>query len=168
MGTARSRNAPESSGLTRIGWIGYLQTVPEDVGDAERDALRLYVDALITRHSYAVAEPWLTLVLDDLIKHFAQVELLVRDLSYSSALLVFTEALRAAAPKTIKLAPAKLSVTRRPPVHLVVLVLIWLILVGGPLAEGKLPSEIQTMLSTEVGTIALALAITQWMNDKRK
>jgi hypothetical protein len=64
--------------------------------------------------------------------------------------------------------PAKVSVTRRPPMQLVVLVLIWLILVAGPLAEGKLPSEIQTMLGTEVGTVALGLAITQAINQKRK
>jgi hypothetical protein len=50
----------------------------------------------------------------------------------------------------------------------VVLVLIWLILIGGPVAEGKLPNEIQVMLSTEIGTVSLALAITQMMKDKRK
>lgn len=60
------------------------------------------------------------------------------------------------------------SITRPPPIHLVVLVLIWLILVVGPVAEGKLPDEIQTMLGTEVGTVALALTITQMMKDKRK
>jgi hypothetical protein len=58
--------------------------------------------------------------------------------------------------------------TRRPPVQLVVLVLIWLILLAGPVVEGKLPSEIQTMLSTEIGTVALGLAITQVMSQKRK
>jgi hypothetical protein len=52
--------------------------------------------------------------------------------------------------------------------QLVVLVIIWLILVAGPLAEGKLPSEIQTMLSTEVGTISLAIVLTQMMSQKRK
>lgn len=64
--------------------------------------------------------------------------------------------------------PAKASATRRPPVHLVVLVLLWLILVAGPLAEGKLPNQVQVMLGTEVGTVSLALAITQMMNQKRK
>lgn len=52
--------------------------------------------------------------------------------------------------------------------QLVVVVLIWLALVAGPLAEGKLPSEIQVMLGTEIGTVSLALAITQMMNQKRE
>lgn len=56
--------------------------------------------------------------------------------------------------------------TRRPPVQLVALVLLWLILVAGPLAEGRLPNEIQTMLSTEVGTVALGFTITQMMKRK--
>jgi hypothetical protein len=66
------------------------------------------------------------------------------------------------------LVPAKVSADRRPPVQLLVLVLIWLILVAGPIAEGKLPDEVQVMLSTEIGTVSLALAITQMMKDKRK
>lgn len=60
------------------------------------------------------------------------------------------------------------SRSRPPPVKLVVLVVLWLILVVGPLADGKLPPEIVTMLGTEVGTVALGLAITQAVNQKRK
>jgi hypothetical protein len=56
----------------------------------------------------------------------------------------------------------------RPPVHLVVLVLIWLVLIGGPVAGEKLSAEMQTMLSTEVGTVALGLAITQYVNQNKK
>jgi hypothetical protein len=63
---------------------------------------------------------------------------------------------------------SKRSATRRAPVHLVALVLIWLVLIGGPVAGEKLPVEFQTMLSTEVGTVALGLAIMQMMKDKRK
>jgi hypothetical protein len=66
------------------------------------------------------------------------------------------------------LVPAKVSANRRPPAQLAVLVLVWLVLVAGPVAEVKLPPEIQTMLGTEVGTVALALTITQIMNQKRK
>jgi hypothetical protein len=63
--------------------------------------------------------------------------------------------------------PAQVSANRRPHAHLVVLVILWLILIGGPMAEGKLSSEIQMMLSTEIGTVALGLAITQAMNQKK-
>jgi hypothetical protein len=57
--------------------------------------------------------------------------------------------------------------TRPPPAKLVVLVLLWLVLIGAPVAGEKLPAGIQTMLSTEVGTVALGLAITQAMNQKK-
>lgn len=91
-----------------------------------------------------------------------EIDLLSRELQKAAAALLRTEILVAAPDKAT---PAK---TRRPPVHLVVLVLLWLTLVAGPLAEGKLPDEIQTMLSTEIGMVSLALAITQMMNQKRK
>lgn len=65
-------------------------------------------------------------------------------------------------------APAAITRSRLPIGQLAVLVLVWLVLVGGPVAELKLPPEIQMMLGTEVGTVALALAITQMMKDKRK
>lgn len=63
---------------------------------------------------------------------------------------------------------ASRSRSRWPVVQLAVLVLLWLVLVAGPVAEVKLPDEIQAMLGTEVGTVALALTITQMMKDKRK
>jgi hypothetical protein len=63
------------------------------------------------------------------------------------------------------LAPAK---TRRPPVHLVALVLLCLIAVGGPIAEMKLPHEIREMLGYEVGAISLLLAIIPLLKQKQK
>lgn len=67
--------------------------------------------------------------------------------------------------------PVKMTIrsrSRRPPMQLVILVLIWLVLVVGPVGAERLPDELQALLSTEVGTVALALAITQMMRDKSK
>jgi hypothetical protein len=91
-----------------------------------------------------------------------EIDLLSRELQKATAALLRTEILGAAPDKST---PAK---SKRPPAQLVVLVLIWLILIAGPLADGKLPNEVQAMLSTEVGTVALGIAITQWINQKRK
>lgn len=148
--------------LTRIGPVGYGQTVPEPFDDLERELPQWFLARMVLFHtepppgritrlpprtemSWAVAEANMNQVLRESLPYLA--------------VLREVQAMYADDP-----APAK---TRRPPVKLVVLVLIWLILVVGPLADGKLPAEVQTMLSTEVGTVALGLAITQMINQKK-
>jgi hypothetical protein len=93
------------------------------------------------------------------------VDRVLRDLDLSSYLgPAGIRVLTAAKPPSAKVPVSR----RRPPVQLVVLVIIWLVLIIGPVAGEKLPNEIQTLLSTEVGTVALGIAITQMMSQKRK
>jgi hypothetical protein len=135
--------------LTRIGAVRYRQTVPKDVTYTD---LAAYADLDVLIQLWAI-----------LREHVSEPDAqgnvrIALDVPGVSDLIAGLD----------RLVPAKVSANRRPPVQLVVLVLIWLILIGGPVAEGKLPNEIQMMLSTEVGTVSLALAITQMMNQKRK
>lgn len=151
--------------LTRTRVVGYRQTVSEDASDPRREALRgrltdLYASGFHDLWERSVQRGF-TMSNDSIRADWEEIQRITREVNWQAA-LIWAETL--AAEPTL----AKASATRRPPMHLVVLVLIWLVLVVGPLAEGKLPNEIQTMLGTEVGTVALGLAITQMMNDRRK
>jgi hypothetical protein len=142
--------------------------VPE-IGDAARYVMGVDVEALQKRVAEAAAgSP--DSILADAVTLFEQdmrelAEFRRNPGSPEPEILIQARAAIAAAAEP---ALARASATRRPPVHLVVLVLIWLVLIGGPVAGEKLPVEFQTMLSTEVGTVALGLAITQAINQKRK
>jgi hypothetical protein len=135
--------------LTRIGAVRYGQTVPKDVTYTD---LASYADLDLLIQLWAI-----------LREHVGE-----PDAQGNVRITVSTAGVSDLIAQLDRLVPAKVSANRRPPVQLAVLVLIWLILVAGPVAEVKLPSEIQTMLGTEVGTVALALTITQMMKDKRK
>lgn len=156
-------------GLTRIRAVGYRQTVPRYVATAEGDDFfRRLGDATADYLSSAFAEglspQWAGLP-DDITRSGDSLPTGILADQVYQMLLEFDRLISAerAAFKAAKSAPVKI---RRPPVHLVILVLLWLVLIAGPLAEMKLPDEIQAMLSTEVGTVALGLAITQMMNRK--
>ena len=47
------------------------------------------------------------------------------------------------------------------------LVLMWVVVLSMPTAEVFLPPEVQAMLNSYCGAIALALAVQWRMNDKR-
>lgn len=142
-----------------------------EIGDAARYVMGVDVEALKKRVAEAAAAAGSPdSILADAVALFEQdmrelAEFRRNPGSPEPEILIQARAAIAAAAEP---ALARASATRRPPVHLVVLVLVWLILVAGPIAEGKLPDEVQVMLSTEIGTVSLALAITQMMNDKRK
>lgn len=153
--------------LTRIGVIGYRQHVPEDVSDEDAPLppiQELLLRAVGSRPGMTVAEiaEALTLFQTDM-----------RELgeyrrnpgSPEPEILIQARAAIAAAAKP---APGKALITRRPPVQLVALVLMWLVMIGGPVAMERLPNEIQMMLSTEAGTLGLGIAIVQTMKDTRK
>jgi hypothetical protein len=164
--------------------------VPRDNRDAaQEDSLLLRLEALAARLSKAPAGGVPVPRFEDLLNDAGKVDLAPRfspprrevSISWDDRLDLLTrEFLKAAAelvlaeipgPAGGTPTPAKASarsVTKPPPLHLVVAVLILLIAVLGPVAGEKLPPEIQVMLSTEVGTISLALAIIQMMNQKRK
>jgi hypothetical protein len=95
-----------------------------------------------------------------------QLDLLTREFQKAAAKLILAEIPGPAGTPTPAKASAR-SITK-PPLRLAVVVLILLIAVVGPMAGEKLPSEIQVMLSTEVGTISLALTLIQMMNQKKK
>ena len=143
----------------------------EDVGDPASYVVRVDVEALRKRLTEAAAAGVsASSVLADVLCYVSMAERDMRELaqfrrgelSREPEILVLARAAIAAA---LKPAPAR---ARRPPAHLLVLVLVWLILVVGPVAEGKLPNELQMMLSTEVGTVSLAIVLTQMMSQKRK
>lgn len=46
-----------------------------------------------------------------------------------------------------------------------VVALIWVFLVGAPVAAMKLPPEVQAIVATEYGAVALALAVAQLINQ---
>lgn len=142
----------------------------EDASAAEGDARVTWFEDLVLR---SLKRQWPDAILPDLARQIAFVNDDLREFlewrgSFSREPLVITFARTAVATAAVNPATVKISAKRRPPVQLAVLVLLWLILLVGPVAAEKLPDEIQVMLSTEVGTIALGLAITQMMNDKRK
>lgn len=145
--------------------VGYRETVPGDVSDAERDDLRgplADVVRLLTDGMSIDVMPRLLASSSNISSdnvHVRNINRLLLDLDLTS-LVILKE------PHAMHTAEATPVKTRRPPMQLVVLVLIWLILIGGPVAEGKLPDGVQVMLSTEIGTVSLALAITQMMNRK--
>lgn len=140
---------PVQFALTRIGVVGYRQTVSEDV---------TYIDLAAFADLDLLIQLW-AILRERVSEPDAQGNVRIAlDVPGVSDLIARLD----------RLAPAKVSANRRPPVQLVVLVLIWLILIGGPVAEGKLPDEIQVMLSTEIGTVSLGLAITQMMKDKKR
>jgi hypothetical protein len=149
--------------------VGYRQSVPEDITDVAYE-LRERITDLAESLGY---EPWeiapsqlshVKLSRDNKLL-MEEIGRLIRESSDFSAALALAKRFGVVRAKPI---PAKASATRPPSVQLVVLVLLWLILVVGPVAGENLPNEIQTMLSTEVGTVALGIAITQWITQKRK
>jgi hypothetical protein len=156
-----------SPGLTRIGPGGYVETVSEDEMDAaSQDFLRLVAELADRLDPPGPLPGWA-------VEHIKAIEAQGESVNYVYLSARVNRAFGEAAAELAQIvgaaaarhAPAE---NRRPPVKLVVLVVVWLILVVGPLADGKLPAEVQTMLGTEVGTIALGLAITQTINQKRK
>jgi hypothetical protein len=53
------------------------------------------------------------------------------------------------------------------PRQLIVLALVWIFILGGPVAQSALPPEAQSVLTDEYATFGLALIITWRMLDKR-
>jgi hypothetical protein len=163
--------------------VGYRETVSENLTRAERAVVRQLVEALAKSDARDASRlPPALQQLDDLLKGgllegpaIERFDQMIREYTRASADVILASppyllALDhySTAPHPPAAAKPTASVSRRPPVHLVVVVLIWLILLAGPLADGKLPSEIQAMLGSEIGTISMALALTQTINQKRK
>ena len=53
------------------------------------------------------------------------------------------------------------------PVQVLTLALIWIFLVGGPVAQDALPLDVQSVLTNEYGTLGIALAVTFWILANR-
>ena len=54
------------------------------------------------------------------------------------------------------------------PVQLLIVVLVWLLAFGTPLIQQTLPPEAQSVVSGDIGTAGLALAITTLIIQQRK
>jgi hypothetical protein len=55
----------------------------------------------------------------------------------------------------------RIGINRLSPAQILGIVLVWLLLVGLPVIQQELPSEARAIVSGEIGTIALGVAITQ-------
>lgn len=145
----------------------HLESLLARLGDVRAEVVPgpALVDLLEGRVSNVPVGPLLTITRSANDVHRDEATLLVEEFHRTAASLV-SIVTRGSAAKSVRFTLA--SAYARPPVHLLVLVLILLILIAGPVAGEKLPPEIQTLLSTEVGTVSLGLAIIQWMNQKKK